>query len=457
MPSSPALSRFLEQYTHRHPVHATALGIRLHDHELPEWSREAREDELDEFEALTVAMDDEQDASRDLTTLDASALRADAALIDAVHARASMDARQLAFESGYFADRNPALWIREALTGLHVIAREQRGSDTDDMASLAMRLHDVPRFLEALPQTITGPIPAAWRHVAQLAIADALQLDSSLITPWLRTHAAPADTESWLREAAATAVTAFREAGDWLEQAPVLDESPALGAEAYEALLRSVHLIAEPLDALRARVLQEDEAWWLAGAPLPELDDAWAPVPWPIPWLHSALDDAALGLVPAHGRPLDFPPIGSGATGLGALAARDTHVTLDALPGTFALDAWRAHAGPRDWRPLLTTMAALDLRLHCDAMAPEEAMERLQAEGGLLDDRVRAEAVVVGLSMHPGRAMAAWHGAHLLDQLHGVASARHGAPLSAPGFAQYAFQWGAIPVPLIARLLLAAP
>ena len=275
--------------------------------------------------------------------------------------------------------------------------------------------------------------------------------------PWLRTHTAPAETEDWLREAAATAVTAFREAGEWLAQAPVIDEAPALGAEAYEALLRSVHLIAEPLDVLRDRLLREDEARWLEGAPPPDLDAAGDPVPWPFPWLHSALDDAAVGPDQGNGRRLEFPPMGSDTTGLGALAARDTHVTMDALPGTSALDAWRAHGGPREWRPLLTTVAALDLRLHCDALAPDEAIERLQAEGGLLDDRVRAEAVVVGLSMHPGRVMAAWHGAHLLDQLHGVASARQGTALSAPRFAQYAFQWGAIPVPLIARLLLAAP
>ena len=452
MPLSPALSRFLEQYTLRHPVHATALGIRLHDHELPDWSREAREDELDEFEALTVAIDDEHDAASD-----PNALRADAALIDAVHARASMDARQLAFESGFFADRNPALWIREALTGLHVIARERRGSDTDDMASLAMRLHDVPRFLEALPITVTGSIPTVWRDAARQALAEALRIETSLITPWLRTHAAPKDTESWLREAAATAMTAFREAGDWVEQAPVIDEAPALGAEAYEALLRSMHLIAEPLDTLRTRVLQEDDTRWLEGASLPDSAAELAQVPWPLPWLRSALDDAALGSDASNGLALEVPLMGTGATGLGVLAARDTHVTLDALPGTHALDAWRAHAGPHEWRPLLTTMAALDLRLHCDALDSEDAIERLQAEGGPLADRSRATAVVVELSMQPGRALAAWHGGHLLDQLHGLASARHGAVLSAAGFAPYVFQWGAIPVPLIARLLLAVP
>jgi len=449
VPATPSISRFLEQYTLRHPVHASALGIRLHDHELPDWTRESREDELDEFEALTVAIDDEHDAA-----LDPSALRADTALIDALHARASMDARQLAFESGYFADRNPALWIREALTGLHVIAREQRGSDTDDMASLAMRLHDVPRFLEALPTTVTAPIPAAWRDAAQAAVQDALAIESTIISPWLRSHTAPPDTEAWLREATGTAVSAFRTAGHWLDGVAVLDEAPALGAEAYETLLRSVHLMADPLERLRDRVLQEDEARWLEAAPPSEDEEALPDRLWPLPWMRTPLDplsgDARVPAIPSSA-------LASSATWLGALAARDACTTMDALPGTFAADAWRAHAGPRAWRALLTATAAVELRLHCESLSPAAAIDRLQAEGGPLADRTRAEAVVVALGMHPGRVFAAWHGAHLLDQLHGVLSARHGAMLSPSAFASQVFQWGAIPVPLIARLLLAVP
>lgn len=444
VPPNPSINRFLEQYVLRHPVHATAMGIRLHDHELPDWSREAREDELDEFEALTVAIDDEHTAAEDPT-----ALLGDPALIDAAHARASMDARQLALESGYFADSNPALWIREALTGLHVIAREQRGSDTDDMASLAMRLHDVPRFLEALPATVAGPIPAAWREAAQAAVREALAIEDSIIGPWLRSHTAPPDTESWLREAATTAMAAFHEADQWLDGVPVHDDAPTMGAEAYETLLRSMHLLAEPLALLRERLLQQDEARWLDADSYADEEEPLADLPWPLPWLRTPLD------VPTTDDRVPDPAIiPDGATLLGRLAGRDAQLTIDALPGSYALDAWQAHAGPAAWRAMLTATAAIELRLHCDALATEDAIDRLQAEGGPCADPARAASVVEALRMHPGRALAAWHGALLFDQLHGVLSAQHGATLSPTAFASQVFQWGAIPVSLIARLLL---
>jgi hypothetical protein len=107
------IDQFLEQYFFRHPVNATFTGMRLHDHELPDWTREARDDELDEFEALTIALDDAFPATDDMALL-----ARDGEALDAALARANMDVRQLEFESRFFHDRNPALWTGEAIFGI---------------------------------------------------------------------------------------------------------------------------------------------------------------------------------------------------------------------------------------------------------------------------------------------------------------------------------------------------
>jgi hypothetical protein len=247
------IDQYLEQFHFRHPVHATAAGVRLHDHELPDWSAEARDDEQDEFEALTIALDDTLPA-----TDDASVLANDAELLDATLIRASMDVRQLAFESRFFHDRNPSLWMREAGWGILALLRQPPVPVEDAFASLAMRLHEVPRFLADLTGSLSEPVPAPWMAQA-LREANALSdLLRSRLGVWLDAHGADEPSTVWVLEAAEVAATAFDEAAAWMEQqTPSAEASLQFGAEAVGILLSRAHACAEDTDAL-LRAAQEE-------------------------------------------------------------------------------------------------------------------------------------------------------------------------------------------------------
>lgn len=247
------IDQFLEQYYFRHPVNATFTGMRLHDHELPDWTRDVRDDELDEFEALTVALDDTLPA-----TSDWAVLASDSELLDAELARASMDVRQLEYESKHFHDKNPALWTGEALFGVIGLMLRPPAPIEDAIASIAMRLHEVPRFLADMPHTITEPMPPQWvaRAVKEARVGATLLRSRLLI--WLEAHGADEASTMWAMEAGETAAAALDDTADWLEAQPVLDAAPiAIGTEAYNILLARGHFCDDDAEALLRRAHEE--------------------------------------------------------------------------------------------------------------------------------------------------------------------------------------------------------
>lgn len=247
------IDQFLEQYFFRHPVNATFTGMRLHDHELPDWTREAREDEMDEFEALTVALDDAFPP-----TDDPAVLARDAEALDAALARANLDVRQLEFESRFFHDKNPALWTGEAIFGVVALMLRPPAPIEDGVASIAMRLHEVPQFLGDMQHTLSETVPPHWIDRAlREARAGAVLLRRGLPI-WLAEHQVDDASTMWVLEAADVAATAFDIAAAWLEQHPRDDTAPlAIGAEAYEVLLRRGHLCDDDAQTLLQRALDE--------------------------------------------------------------------------------------------------------------------------------------------------------------------------------------------------------
>lgn len=243
------IDQFLEQYYFRHPVNATFTGVRLHDHELPDWTREARDDEQDEFEALTVALDDAYPA-----TAEWGELARTPAQLDAELARASMDVRQLEFESRFFHDKNPALWTGEALFSVIGLMLRPPVTVEEAFASIAMRLHDLPRFLEDMPGTITEPMPAPWVERAVRECEVGATLFRGRLGMWLDAHGADEASRFWVLEAGEVAAKALDTAAAWLRaQPPVPDASMSIGAEAYEVLLRRGHFCAEDAASLLQR------------------------------------------------------------------------------------------------------------------------------------------------------------------------------------------------------------
>lgn len=250
--SSP-VDQFFEQYFFRHPVNGTFTGVRLNDHELPDWTREARDDEQDEFEALTVALDDAYPATDDW-----GELARNTALLDAELARASMDIRQLEFESRHFHDRNPALWTGEALFGVIGLMLRPPATAEEAFASVAMRLHDIPRFLADLPVTITETMPAPWVERAVNECEVGAALFRGKLDRWLTDQGADDASYTWVLEAGAVAAAALDETAAWLRAQPVADDTPVgIGAEAYEVLLRRGHFCDVDATELLRRAHEE--------------------------------------------------------------------------------------------------------------------------------------------------------------------------------------------------------
>jgi hypothetical protein len=246
--SSP-IDQFLEQYFFRHPVNATFTGVRLYDHELPDWTREVRDDEQDEFEALTIALDDAYPATEDWAELARNPAHLDAEL-----ARASMDVRQLEFESRYFHDKNPALWTGEALFSVIGLMLRPPATVEEAFASIAMRLHDLPRFLADMPTTITEPMPPRWVDRAVRECQVGADLFRSKLAMWLDAAGADDASRLWVLEAGEVAATALDAAARWLQEQPEQHEaSMSIGAEAYDVLLKRGHFCDVEAAALLRR------------------------------------------------------------------------------------------------------------------------------------------------------------------------------------------------------------
>jgi hypothetical protein len=247
------IDQFLEQYFFRHPVSATFTGIRLHDHELPDWTRESRDDEQDEFEALTIALDDAYPATEDW-----GEMARNPALLDAELARASMDVRQLEFESRYFHDKNPALWTGEALFSVIGLMLRPPATAEEAFASIAMRLHDIQRFLGDMPDALTEAMPAPWVARALRECEVGATLFRVKLGTWLDAHGADDASRAWVMEAGAVAATALDNTAAWLRGQPVSEEaSVSIGTEAYEVLLRRGHFC--DLDAATLLRRAQDE------------------------------------------------------------------------------------------------------------------------------------------------------------------------------------------------------
>ena len=243
------IEQFIEQYFFRHPVNATFTGMRLHDHEYPDWTREARDDEQDEFEAITVVLDDAYPPSEDWAELARNAPALDAEL-----ARASLDVRQLEFESRYFHDKNPALWTGEALFGVVGLMLRPPMPAEEAFASIAMRLHDMPRFLGDMRDTLTETLPPLWVERAAREARVGADLLRTRLAMWLDAHGADDASRLWVIEAGEVAAAALSDAAAWLESLPGDDRaSMSIGAEAYGILLTRGHFCDTDADTLLQR------------------------------------------------------------------------------------------------------------------------------------------------------------------------------------------------------------
>ena len=199
---------------------ATFTGVHAHDHDLPDWSEAAWTREVEELRGLRERLDREWSAPPRV-----EALADDPARLDAELARANIDVRIAERASGFFQERNPALFTGEAIFGLVSLMSRDFAPVPARIEALHSRLLAIPTFLEAMRTVIRGPVPALWVEKAQRECTAACELLEVGLPAWLHTaataNAATADgttlqTHGVLDMAVASATDAFTAASEWL-------------------------------------------------------------------------------------------------------------------------------------------------------------------------------------------------------------------------------------------------
>jgi hypothetical protein len=224
------LDAFFEQYYARHPVNATFTGEHRHDARLPDWSPDARADDMREMGALRAAL-----ASAQPT-------------LDHELACANLDVRSAEFASGFMVERNPALWTGEAIFGAVSLMLRQHAERLED---LQQRLSAVPTFLAAMRDTLSAATPARWTLRAQRECKVAQQLFSDGLDTWLTQEPVNERSALAVRAAANEARAAFHDSGEWLAaRSPAPESECSAGEELFDVLLRRGHFCDRSADEL---------------------------------------------------------------------------------------------------------------------------------------------------------------------------------------------------------------
>ncbi len=229
---SGAIDAFLGQYYARHPVNATFTGVHDHDARLPDWTRDGRAADAEERSALRASL--QGDAS-----------------IDGELARAMLDVRDAEHESGFFIDRNPALWTGEAIFGAVSLMLRPFAPRDERLVALSARLDAVPVFLTSMRESLQRPVPRRWASRAFLECSAAQILLGADFNRWLASEPSDAVLVSRARDAADRAKAAFFECAEWLGKpgAAGPDACPA-GEQLFGALLERGHLCEQTPDQL---------------------------------------------------------------------------------------------------------------------------------------------------------------------------------------------------------------
>ena len=225
------LDEFLAHHFARQPVTATFTGMHAHDAQLPDWRASARAAEVAELEALAGRL---AVAQRDLPeTTDA--------WLDLELARANADVRIAETRSGFFHDRNPALWTGEAIFGAVSLMLRPAPPWAPRLEALAARLDGVATFLEEARHAISAA-PALWTARARRECAAAQRLFADGLSLWLDTLPPDAVQTATsgagrVRAAGDRAVAAFAGCDTWLATLPDAGTAAMRAGEPLLALL----------------------------------------------------------------------------------------------------------------------------------------------------------------------------------------------------------------------------
>jgi uncharacterized protein (DUF885 family) len=247
---SKALEQYFAQYFSRNPVNATFTGLHALDDQLPDWSVAGRTREAAEMRRLREALNDTANPS--VAKLKSSTLALDAEL-----ARANLDVRLAEHDSAFFHARNPALWTGEAIFSVVSLMIRDFAPLHERLRSLIARLNAIPRFLAAMPEAITSPVPAQWmaRAARECAVADGLFEHG--LHDWMEANAVEQATTDLVHEAAERARDAFTVTAASLAALPSSGTGYAVGADTFDVLLRRGHFCRTDARTLLDRALSE--------------------------------------------------------------------------------------------------------------------------------------------------------------------------------------------------------
>lgn len=246
------LDDFLAHFLARHPVTATFAGMRAHDPHLPDWRAEARDAEAAELEGLARRLA----SARGRVPEDADVW------LDLALAEANAEVRIAERRSGFFHDRNPALWTGEAVFGPAALMLRDAPSWPARLDALAARLDGVAAFLAQAPRAIAAA-PAAWTARALRECRAARRLFGPGLSRWLdalppEVRAADAAMPARIRAAGGRAVEAFAACEGWLATLPDAgDDAMRCGAPLLALLVSRGHFEATPPEGLLAEAEAE--------------------------------------------------------------------------------------------------------------------------------------------------------------------------------------------------------
>ena len=167
------------------------------------------------------------------------ALRDDGVALDAELARANLEVRIAETESGFFHDRNPALWTGEAIFGCVSLMIRDFAPAAQRVVALRERLSAIPAFLSEMRRVIAGPVPGLWQQKARRECEAAQQLFGAGLADWLALTGTAGFTAGFT--AGDTEVTGAREAfsvtASWLDS---LGEADASAYSCGEAIMSTL-------------------------------------------------------------------------------------------------------------------------------------------------------------------------------------------------------------------------
>lgn len=247
---SRALERYFAQYFSRNPVNATFTGLHALDDQLPDWSASGRAREAGELRRL-------RDDLSDTANPGAGRLRSDSIALDTELALANIDVRLAEYDSEFFHARNPALWTGEAIFSVVSLMIRDFAPAAERIPSIVARLNAIPRFLAALPEAITSPVPTQWiaRAARECVAADGL-FEHGLYA-WMLANDIAADVIAYVHEAAERARAAFTVTAATLAELPASDVGYSVGRDVFDTLLTRGHFCTDGAGALLEEALAE--------------------------------------------------------------------------------------------------------------------------------------------------------------------------------------------------------